>query len=381
MSDSFDLWGASLCWGYEDLPAAPRLEKQGAAEEKASSPPAAERGVRDSLQDRPQGNILSTQDIDDHEASFDCGAQEAFHVQDSAVSSTVRSATKRASSEGAISLTSPARASEQSGAVEKAPSPFREARRSLACDDTQIYVLPPSSGAGDEEAGVQTLVYMSPAVALEALSPPAQNVDTLQYEMREEAPEQPSAAEQIRACADTLEYFAPSPPKKLAFKRAQFSETLPYGFPDEPFEPSPPKAPPVATPVRRRRGEAAAALSSSTGAPEACRAGSRITGPPSLPKRRKAPSPDVEESQWLVPVKRRKATEATQVSSGPVRPGKKEPSISRPAPAGTSTWGARRLAFRSGVTGKQLTLCESLKRTSSTPRSCVSIDADEAAGV
>eukprot|EP00439_Symbiodinium_sp_Y106_P003544 s7232_g1.t1 len=148
MSDSFDLWGASLCWGYEDLPAAPRLEKQGAAEEKASSPPAAERGVRDSLQDRPQGNILSTQDIDDHEASFDCGAQEAFHVQDSAVSSTVRSATKRASSEGAISLTSPARASEQSGAVEKAPSPFREARRSLACDDTQIYVLPPSSGAG-----------------------------------------------------------------------------------------------------------------------------------------------------------------------------------------------------------------------------------------
>ncbi|CAE7700026.1 unnamed protein product [Symbiodinium sp. CCMP2592] len=127
MSDSFDLWGASLCWGYEDLPAAPRLEKQGAAEEKASSPPAVQRGVRDSLQERPQANILSTQDIDDHEASFDCGAQEAFHVQDSAVSSTVRSATKRTSSEGAISSTSPARASEQSGAVEKAPSPFREA--------------------------------------------------------------------------------------------------------------------------------------------------------------------------------------------------------------------------------------------------------------
>mmetsp|Transcript_58900 Transcript_58900/g.140293 ORF Transcript_58900/g.140293 Transcript_58900/m.140293 type:complete len:378 (+) Transcript_58900:56-1189(+) len=377
MSDSFDLWGASLCWGYEELPAPSRPEKQGAAEEKASSLPAVQRGVRDSPQVRPQANILSTQDIDDHEASFDCGAQAAFHVQDSAVSSTVRSATKRTSSEGAISSTSPARASEQSGAVEEAASPFREARRSLACDDTQIYVLPPSSGVGggDEEAGVQTLAYTSPAVALEALGPPAQNVDTLQYEMREEAPEQPSATEQIRACADTLEYFPPSR-KKLAFKRAQRAETLPYGLPDEPLEPSPPKAPPVATPVRGRRGPC-----SSKGAPEACRAGSRTAGAPSLLKRQKAPSPNVEESQWLGPVKRRKATEAPQVSNGPVRPGKKEPSISRPAPAGTSTLGTRRLAFRSGVTGKQLTLSESLNRTSSTPRSCVSIDADETADV
>ncbi|OLQ07349.1 hypothetical protein AK812_SmicGene9252 [Symbiodinium microadriaticum] len=82
-----------------------------------------------------------------------------------------------------------------------------------------------------------------------------------------------------------------------------------------------------------------------------------------------------------VPVKRRKAVEAPQVSNGPVRQGKKEPSISRPAPAGTSTLGTRRLAFRSGVTGKQLTLSESLNRTSSTPRSCVSIDADETADV
>ncbi|CAL1161337.1 unnamed protein product [Cladocopium goreaui] len=67
MTDSFDLWGASLCWADEamvDQDSEWVLTWQGGV-----APPEA---VPSTASER-ELNILSTQDIIDHEASFDCG--------------------------------------------------------------------------------------------------------------------------------------------------------------------------------------------------------------------------------------------------------------------------------------------------------------------
>lgn len=58
--DSFDVWGASLCWSDEAIPQSQELDQQNTAEDTRAVPRLVEE--------------LTTQDILEHEASLDCGA-------------------------------------------------------------------------------------------------------------------------------------------------------------------------------------------------------------------------------------------------------------------------------------------------------------------
>ncbi|CAE7340104.1 unnamed protein product, partial [Symbiodinium pilosum] len=385
----------------QDAPTAEPADEPGAAVEQSDDD--VDHGV---INDIPRdAYILSTQDIDAHEASFDCGARVPSIMQDTGVSSMARSG--KAASFQESSSTVPARlesvASEQGHA-----NGFQAGmdQPSAGCDDTQIYVLPPSCGTGAE--GLQTLAYTSHAVALEVLSSPALNAETLPYEAQE--PSSPLHAAVVGA--ETLEYAVPTPPRETVGKKAAFVETLPYGLPEE-LHPSFIEVPgvpqPVATPVRKRSqgGAASPCLLQEARLQE----GAVPTGetgrsaPPSKARRRAGQSAE-EDSKWLVPVKRRRvgqpSREASHVSpkapklaEGRAQAGvapvlrraqeaQKEPKDKRTSrPAGSSPCRSSKMARRrmpsTVITSqwpetRQSSLSEFWSRASSVPRSQVTVE-------
>ncbi|CAJ1388788.1 unnamed protein product, partial [Effrenium voratum] len=79
-ADSFALWGASLCWGDEELCSAQRSDVCGAPVACAETLPGErcdQHWLRHGVKGANEPPILSTQDILNHEASVDCAPRAA----------------------------------------------------------------------------------------------------------------------------------------------------------------------------------------------------------------------------------------------------------------------------------------------------------------
>mmetsp|Transcript_12117 Transcript_12117/g.22849 ORF Transcript_12117/g.22849 Transcript_12117/m.22849 type:complete len:391 (-) Transcript_12117:160-1332(-) len=389
VTDSFDLWGASLCWADEDVPPS-RVEPGGP---EPDSTKATAQSPRQSSLDRqvkkineeveeleakiekeefkavPGGHfVLSTQDIEAHEASFDCGAVAA-------------SVEVNACHEDSMTSGCPVRAATFASASQS----VEDLQRS-ASDDTQVYVTP-SSGPGLPEClqELQTLPYTH--VALPARGPEA---DTVQYEIALELdmPEQKTAI-----CSDTLQYeahdflFASS--EKPVETIQYVSNSCPQGrmgLDTLQYEGWDCRADfkvlhPVATPVRNcDSGKSAWPYPEEAPGNTEASSGLLASGELHGSQGRRVQA-EIEDSSWLVPVKRRRverpahrcAAAGVQEDKLP-RKGKPFPATQDEEPPPASKLSASQRS--QAVARRQLTLAEAFEQSAPTWRDCPCVDSE-----
>jgi len=197
MTDSFDLWGASLCWAHEASEAA----TSSARADVHLSPG----DVHVQREPQPQAsqselNILSTQDIINHEASFDCGGVSPQNCERQADSTSSRQA-------GKINLAKP---EVVCSSAKTAGNPSLEdslqGNPEVCRDETQLNAAEIKHGTG---AAPETLVYEVENAAFDreaACVVPGAAQETLVYEVENAAFDREAACVVPGAAQETLAY-------------------------------------------------------------------------------------------------------------------------------------------------------------------------------
>ncbi|CAK9100786.1 unnamed protein product [Durusdinium trenchii] len=360
-ADSFDLWAASLCWADEG---APQLHPQPQLVEPFLLSGDGE-AICPQARTHEELNILSTQDIMDHEASFDCGecpsAPQESETGPSrpplspscAGSTPVAHAVEESKVDVPVDRPSCENTARDQASVE----PEGVIKRLEAAPQMDTEVAQPQ-GLG---AACETLLYEVPDVA-QPLEPqgPGTACETLLYEVPDAA--QPLEPQGLGAAGETLNYeVLPPGDDTLAFQApAQPSEdTLPYvqAFVQDscPVHGSAGvTVSSIATPVRQGRQLR----------PKPCQDQAQ---PSRRSKSRKPKRPGCcagdlndEEGSWLVPVKRRNA-EAASVKEKKIRL-----EVQLPGPR------LRSLApSQESMSKKQLTLAQAWKGQISMPNELI----------
>ncbi|CAK9009989.1 unnamed protein product [Durusdinium trenchii] len=337
-ADSFDLWAASLCWADEG---APQLHPQPQLVEPFLLSGDGE-AICPQARTHEELNILSTQDIMDHEASFDCGECP------SAPQESETGPSRPPLSPSCAGSTPVAHAVEESKVDVPVDRP--------SCENTA------RDQASVEPEGVIKRLEAAPQMDTEVAQPQGLGAacETLLYEVPDAA--QPLEPQGLGAAGETLNYeVLPPGDDTLAFQApAQPSEdTLPYvqAFVQDscPVHGSAGvTVSSIATPVRQGRQLR----------PKPCQDQAQ---PSRRSKSRKPKRPGCcagdlndEEGSWLVPVKRRNA-EAASVKEKKIRL-----EVQLPGPR------LRSLApSQESMSKKQLTLAQAWKGQISMPNELI----------
>jgi len=361
--DSFDMWGASLCWADEALPPAPATEGSPCSTVAAAPPELT--AVREGGQmasvtvdvpaRRAEAAMLSTQDILEHQASVDCDAfmrspetgrssskaSDRFHGEVAYRSAPVQTNSKfeevtnvqqipaetiSSNLEEAFPVPEAQNDSTLPYEAQRAPDatlPY-EAYQAQAADATLPYeaflpeeVLPkaPEASAAPD-VGDLTQIYEEPRCQ-----------DTLLYEV---APELPSFKDVLREELQTLPYEFVEDNGQMPAPSA--ADTLEYEVMEAPHVAT------VATPSRQGVHVRTSASSAHQEKARTSKKGARS----------EAPAAPAEQSKWLVPKRRRVTAEAAPVPQAPVEKAKV-----------TGQWRTMAAPGRPGT--RQLTLTEAWK--------------------